>query len=700
MIGETIKGIYKIYDEVGAGSAAEVYMARNTRTNQIVAIKIIRAELTVDGKWLDRFRREAKILSEFDSPNALKLYDYGTEGDLNYIVTEFVQGMTLAELIQRRAPLEVEKALDIAKQVASCLQQACQKDIVHRDIKPSNIMVTTEGVAKVMDFGVARSLISPGVTQTGVIGTPYYISPEQAEGGEVDSRSDIYSLGATLFEMLTGEVLYTADSAVKVILKHLQEPIPSVRAYREDVPPEVEAIVTKCLAKKPEGRFRTPMELIAAINNALRRMRGEAVPAPAFGPAVPQAPRAEAAAGTTCPKCGTRLRPGAAFCSRCGHRLEVAPPPPPVAPPPPAPAPVGPGPYAPPPPPPPVSYVPSPTPASPGLIDKLAEPQTRKWIVIGGAAVILFICVLITIVSVISSVTEGTPTPLPPPTSVAEQVSPTPLPPTSIPALPADTPMPIATDTLAPAVSVPTPTPGSNNRQRLDEAWARGDWPEAIRLLEENRGLDLPLTEVMAKLYEAHVKYGQALMGQGRLGEAEEQFNKALEVNPDGEEAKAGLQQITGLTASPTPLEFTLTPTPGVDFKVIYQALVPVDRNKCEERVIHVWVVDKEGNYLDNIRIEVDWEGNSGPPTELNSGFLGSGYHKMIAGAGVYWAKVTRDVPPFGERVYTSEETARLSTNNPTREHLEAGGYCQPGGGCVECQNDNYSYEIVFERQW
>lgn len=218
--------------------------------------------------------------------------------------------------------------------------------------------------------------------------------------------------------------------------------------------------------------------------------------------------------------------------------------------------------------------------------------------------------------------------------------------------------------------------------------------------MEENQGLDMPLTEVMAKLYEAHVKHGQALIDQRKWSEAEEQFNKALAVKPNGEEAQAGLQQIKELTSSPIPTGTLPTPTPGVDFKIIYQALVPVDRNKCEERVIHVWVVDKEGNYLDNIRIEVDWEGNPGPPMELNSGFLGPGYHKMMAGAGVYWAKVTRDVPPFGERVYTSEETRHLSTNNPTREDLEAGNYCQPGGECVACTNDNYSYEIVFERQW
>jgi len=284
MIGKTIKGRYKIYDEVGEGAAGSVYLARDQEEARIVAIKVVHRHLTKDGQFIERFQREASILAElkeFESPHIVRLYDFGEEDGMVYIVTEFVEGRTLAEILAARGTLEIDEALVVTRQVAECLEVTSRKSIVHRDLKPANLMITPEGTVKVMDFGIARGLMYTGLTSTGVLGTPYYISPEQAEGTkDLDSRTDMYSLGICLYQMLTGELPYTGDSPVQLIIQHVEAPIPSARDKRPDIPPSVDEIVRKCMAKEVEDRYATPADLIAAIDQALKVEVAEAIAKP------------------------------------------------------------------------------------------------------------------------------------------------------------------------------------------------------------------------------------------------------------------------------------------------------------------------------------------------------------------------------------------------------------------------------------
>jgi serine/threonine protein kinase len=331
MIGKTIANKYKTYEQIGEGTVAEVFMGRDLTTNRMVAIKIIRPHLVDEGKFLERFRREAKVLADFDSPYAVQVYDYGTDGETNFIVLELIQGRILSDIIEAEGPMEVDRTLELARQIAECLQAAQQKGIVHRDIKPANVMVTTDGLIKVMDFGFARGAISTGLTATDVLGTPSYISPEQADGKEVDTRTDIYSLGISLYEMLTGEAPYKGDTAIDVVLAHMTAPIPSVRSLRPDVPGAVDKIIARCMAKEPRDRYQTAVELVRAIDAALGK---RIVPSPE--PVRPARAVQPDALGQVCAQCGAKVPPGLKFCTQCGASLAVptppSPPPTPAAP--------------------------------------------------------------------------------------------------------------------------------------------------------------------------------------------------------------------------------------------------------------------------------------------------------------------------------------------------------------------------------
>jgi serine/threonine protein kinase len=274
MIGKVIRDTYRIYDEIGQGSVATVYLAKDLERNRVVALKLIHPELAEKSQFARRFQREAKLLARLDSPHAIKVLDYGEEEGLTFIILEYVEGRTLAATLEEEGALEIEWALSLARQVAQGLAHADEAGIVHRDIRPANIMVAPSGLVKIMDFGIARSTDLSRLTATGVLGSPHYLSPEQAEGKEVDIRSDIYSLGITLFEMLTGQRPYEADNAVDIVLKHLQESVPSLREFDEEIPSRVDELVKRCLAKDPEERFRTPGELIEAIDRILRGTEG------------------------------------------------------------------------------------------------------------------------------------------------------------------------------------------------------------------------------------------------------------------------------------------------------------------------------------------------------------------------------------------------------------------------------------------
>jgi serine/threonine protein kinase/formylglycine-generating enzyme required for sulfatase activity len=268
MIGKVIKGKYNIMREIGSGMVSTVYVAMNLNTNEVVALKVIHAEPTEAGQFLRRFRQEAKLLEKLDSPYAVRLLDYGEEEGLNFIALEYVPGRTLDQVLKDEGPLEVERALGIAQQVAQCLADASAVGIVHRDLRPANVMVTSGEAVKVMDFGVAAGADLSRLSSTGILGTPHYLAPELAEGETADARADVYSLGVILFEMLTDERPYDADDAASIVLKHRQEPIPSARELNPEVSQEVDGLIGKCLAKKPQERY-LPLQLVRAIADLL-----------------------------------------------------------------------------------------------------------------------------------------------------------------------------------------------------------------------------------------------------------------------------------------------------------------------------------------------------------------------------------------------------------------------------------------------
>ena len=267
MIGKVLKGLYKVYDEIGSGGLATVYLARNIQTNQIVAVKVLHAHVATDPDTRVRFQREADLLGGLDDPHFVRLFDHGQEGTQPFLVMEFIEGSTLKALIKAKDKLSSDQALYIARQIAEGLASIHRRGVIHRDIKPQNIMVRPDGTVKVMDFGIAKSVDTGTLTGAGLmIGTPHYISPEQAMGKKVDQRADIYSLGVVLYEMLTGQLLFAGDSPVSVLMKHLHDPVPSDWARQHGISPAVAGLVNCCLAKDPAKRYKNAEELIGDID--------------------------------------------------------------------------------------------------------------------------------------------------------------------------------------------------------------------------------------------------------------------------------------------------------------------------------------------------------------------------------------------------------------------------------------------------
>jgi eukaryotic-like serine/threonine-protein kinase len=270
MIGELIGGRYEVEDLVGTGGMSSVYRARDNVLERQVALKILHDHFSSDPEYVERFRREARAIARLNHPNIVTVIDRGELGRHQFIVFEHVAGENLKDVVRRRGPLPVAEAVALTTQVARGLAFAHEHGVVHRDVKPQNVLIDENGTAKVTDFGIARS-IGPGegITETGtVLGTSGYISPEQASGRRVDSRSDQYSLGVVLYELLTGEPPYSGDNVMAVAMKHLREPVPRVRDRRRDVPASVDAIVSRALAKRPEDRFPCTDEMVAALEAA------------------------------------------------------------------------------------------------------------------------------------------------------------------------------------------------------------------------------------------------------------------------------------------------------------------------------------------------------------------------------------------------------------------------------------------------
>jgi len=272
MIGKTLGARYKIYDKVGGGGMAEVYLARDLQTGEIVALKVLRDQYTEGNDYIERFQREAKSAMKLTHPNICGVKDFGSEDDTYFMVMEFVEGKTLSHFIEQKGPLPVDEAVKIIRQSAQALQEAYKSGIIaHRDVKSQNLMITPLGQVKMMDFGIAKSRDFATMTTAGsFVGTPEYMSPEQAQGIKVDSRSDLYSLGVVLYEALAGEVPFEADTPWGVLNMHInKQPFPLTN-LRNDVPEDLVHIISHLLAKNPDDRFQTPAELITALDLVMK----------------------------------------------------------------------------------------------------------------------------------------------------------------------------------------------------------------------------------------------------------------------------------------------------------------------------------------------------------------------------------------------------------------------------------------------
>ncbi|MBM7586786.1 serine/threonine-protein kinase [Bacillus pakistanensis] len=269
--GKRLSGRYKILDMVGGGGMANVYLAQDMILDREVAIKMLRLDFANEEEFIKRFQREAQSATSLAHPNIVSIFDVGEEDDLYYIVMEYVDGMTLKQYIQQHSPVSVEKVLDIMTQITSAISHAHQNHIIHRDIKPQNILIDNHGNVKITDFGIAMALSATSITQTNsVLGSVHYLSPEQARGGMATKKSDIYSLGIVMFELLTGRLPFSGESAVSIALKHLQSETPSLRRWNPNIPQSVENIVLKATAKDPFRRYdaveEVEEELFTALN--------------------------------------------------------------------------------------------------------------------------------------------------------------------------------------------------------------------------------------------------------------------------------------------------------------------------------------------------------------------------------------------------------------------------------------------------
>jgi serine/threonine-protein kinase len=279
--GKQYGGRYEVKGSIASGGMAEVFVARDMMLDRLVALKLMHPEFARNTAFIERFRREAQAAASLNDPRIVAIYDWGSDEGTYFIVMEYVEGNTLAEIIRASGPLPISKAVKISLDVLGGLHLAHQKGIVHRDVKPANIAITANGTIKVMDFGIARAAHDGAmtVTQTGmVIGTASYFSPEQAQGKPVDARSDIYSVGIVLYEMLTGTVPFKGESPVAVAYKHVTEDPAPPRSLAEDIPAPLEAVVMKAISKNPDNRYQTALEMCRDLERVLKGEQVEATP--------------------------------------------------------------------------------------------------------------------------------------------------------------------------------------------------------------------------------------------------------------------------------------------------------------------------------------------------------------------------------------------------------------------------------------
>ena len=278
IIGRTIANRYEIISKTGVGGMATVYIAKDKVLNRNVAVKVLKDEFITDEEFVKRFNSEAQAAASLTHPNIVSIYDVGNEGDIYYIVMELVRGKTLKQIITEEGALPWKWSVNIAMQIASALETAHKNNIVHRDIKPHNIIITEDGVAKVTDFGIAKAVSNSTITAFGTtIGSVHYFSPEQAKGGYTDAKSDIYSLGVVMYEMLTGKVPFDADTSVSVALKHMQENPKPPMEINENIPKAVNDIILKAMEKEPMARYQTATSMLRDLSRALKDPEGEFV---------------------------------------------------------------------------------------------------------------------------------------------------------------------------------------------------------------------------------------------------------------------------------------------------------------------------------------------------------------------------------------------------------------------------------------
>ena len=278
LVGKVIGNRYEILEKIGEGGMATVYKARCNILKRYVAVKVLREEYTTDEEFIKRFNTEAQAAASLTHPNIVSIFDVGHEDNIYYIVMELVQGKTLKEIINEDGVLPWKWSINIAIQVASALETAHKNNIVHRDIKPHNIIITEDGIAKVTDFGIAKAVSNSTITAFGTtIGSVHYFSPEHARGGYTDAKSDIYSLGVVMYEMLTGRVPFDADTPVSIALKHMQEkPVEPIK-LNPSIPLAINKIIMKAMEKEPSLRYQSATEMLKDLSMALKDPEGEFV---------------------------------------------------------------------------------------------------------------------------------------------------------------------------------------------------------------------------------------------------------------------------------------------------------------------------------------------------------------------------------------------------------------------------------------
>ena len=267
-IGMMIGDRYEILEKIGTGGMSDVYKAKCHKLNRFVAVKVLKQEFSENANFVSKFRVEAQAAAGLMHPNIVNVYDVGEENGIHYIVMELVEGITLKKYIENKARLSYKEAVSIAIQVSLGIETAHNNHIIHRDIKPQNIIISKDGKVKVTDFGIAKAATSNTITSN-VMGSVHYTSPEQARGGYSDEKSDIYSLGITMFEMLTGRVPFNGETTVAIAIKHIQEELPSPLEFVPEIPVGVEQIVVKCCQKSPDRRYQSMAELIEDLKQSL-----------------------------------------------------------------------------------------------------------------------------------------------------------------------------------------------------------------------------------------------------------------------------------------------------------------------------------------------------------------------------------------------------------------------------------------------